>query len=94
MGSARSLQLFVLFSICSLIHAYAIHSSCAIFEGRVDAAVLEAIQMAALAANDLAQVAQPGAPKDIDNSKEELWYGFEQADFLDLKSIHRPQSIA
>jgi hypothetical protein len=93
MDSARTLQLFILFCICSLTRAYALDSSCAIFESRVDAGVLEAIQMAALAAEKLAQVPQPGAPRDIDISKEQLWYGFEEADFLDLKSIRHPQSI-
>jgi hypothetical protein len=86
MNPARSLQLFIAFCTCSLIQAYVIDYSCSNVEARVDAALLEARYMAALAAGRIARVAPPGAPADMDNSKEQLWYGFEQADLLDLRS--------
>jgi hypothetical protein len=84
MNAARCLRLLVLLasSTFTLIHAYAIHSSCATYGTGVKEAMEEVQSMATLAVRKL------GPPPFLDtedNSSEQLWSGFSAADFNDLK---------
>jgi purine nucleoside permease len=84
MNAARCLRFLLLLanSAFILVHAYAIHSSCAIYGNSVKEAMEEAHYMADLAFRNLGP---PPIFDTEDNSSEQLWHGFQPGDFADLK---------